>query len=479
TVVPTDISLGNEYDTLVITGPNTGGKTVTLKTIGLLTLMTMCGLMIPVSDRSRISVFSKILVDIGDEQSIIQSLSTFSSHMVNIVDIMKKTDNTSLVLIDELGAGTDPVEGAALAVSIIENLRRKGAKIAATTHYAELKAYALETDGIINGCCEFDAATLRPTYSLLIGIPGSSNAFAISERLGVDSAVVDNARKIVSSENRSFENILSKLEAQRRALDDEKKKAQEITLNAEKAQQRAKEELDNIQSLKAKEIEKAKLEAQKLIDSAQRKASDFLLQLEKLKKEQEQTNVTELARKARRMVKAQTGEMIDLVSPVELAENWDYDYKLPREPKAGDSVIIKGIGEGEIVEINKDKLVVKSGMLKTRVKLSDIMLIDKPKPKPKTSVKSVHRTSSRVDSDISTEIDLRGETSGEAIAELALFIDKCVLNNIEEIRIIHGKGTGALRSAVTEYLRHHPNISEYRLGRYGEGENGVTIARLK
>lgn len=477
-VVPTDIKLGDEYDTLVITGPNTGGKTVSLKTLGLLTAMSMCGLLIPASDRSRISVFDKILVDIGDEQSIAQSLSTFSSHMVNIIDIMSKADSKSLVLIDELGAGTDPVEGAALAVSVIEHIRSKGAVIAATTHYAELKAYALDTAGVSNGCSEFDVETLRPTYRLLIGVPGRSNAFAISEHLGMDKTVVEHAKSIVNSDNRDFESVLEKLESSRQALEDERKVAEEMTARAKKIEEKAQSEKDKIETLKKRELDKAKREAEKLIEAAKRKSSEFLLELEKLKKEQNESNATEIARKTRRAVKSQMGEMDELINPAELADNWDYDYKLPREPKVGDRIVIKGIGEGEVVEVG-DKLLVKSGLLKTRVKLSDIMILDKPKEKPKATRHNVYRTSSRADADVKTEIDMRGETVDEALGELSLFIDKCVLNNIEEIRIIHGKGTGALRAAVTDYLRTHPNISEYRLGKYGEGENGVTIAKVK
>lgn len=478
-VVATDIALGDEYDTLVITGPNTGGKTVSLKTLGLLTLMTMCGLLIPVADRSRVSVFNNVLVDIGDEQSIAQSLSTFSSHMVNIIDIMKKADDKSLILIDELGAGTDPVEGAALAVSIIEALREKGAIIAATTHYAELKAYALDTQGVTNGCCEFDIETLRPTYKLLIGVPGRSNAFAILKHLGMTQDVIDNAKAIVGSDNRDFEAVLEKLEASRHALEEERKVAEEMTERARKIEEKAQSEMDKIETLKARELDKAKREAQKLIDAAERKSSQFLLELDKLKKEQTSSNATEIARKTRRAVKAQMGEMDDLINPNELADNWDYDYKLPRNPVPGDRIVIKGIGEGEVLEFKNNNVFVKSGLLKTRVKLSDIMILDKPKKKPVKTQHNVYRTSSRVDADVKTEIDMRGETVDEALSELGLFIDRCVLNNIEEIRIIHGKGTGALRSAVTDYLKTHPNVSEYRLGRYGEGENGVTIAKLK
>lgn len=477
-VVPIDISLGEEFDTLVITGPNTGGKTVSIKTIGLLTLMTMCGLLIPAGEYSKISVFDKILVDIGDEQSIAQNLSTFSSHIVNTIDIMSKADSSSLILIDELGAGTDPIEGAALAVSIIEDLRSKGAKIAATTHYAELKAYALDTEGVTNGCCEFDVDTLSPTYRLLIGVPGRSNAFAISQRLGMDPKVVENARSIVGSNNRDFEAVLEKLEKTRQALDEEKKKAELATASAKKMQAKAQSEKDKINVLREKELDKAKRQAEKLIDSAKRQSAEFLLELEKLKKEHNNTNATEIARKTRRVIKSQLGEMDDLINPREIAENWDDDYKLPREPKVGDAVIIRNIGEGEIVEIGNSNILVKSGLLKTRVKLSDIMLTEKKK-KDVNPQRNLYRTSSRADADVKTEIDMRGQTVDEAIANLQLFIDKCVLNGISEICIIHGKGTGALRSAVQEELKHHPNIAEYRLGKYGEGENGVTIAKLK
>lgn len=477
-VVPIDISLGEEFDTLVITGPNTGGKTVSIKTIGLLTLMTMCGLLIPAGEYSKISVFDKILVDIGDEQSIAQNLSTFSSHIVNTIDIMSKADSSSLILIDELGAGTDPIEGAALAVSIIEDLRSKGAKIAATTHYAELKAYALDTEGVTNGCCEFDVDTLSPTYRLLIGVPGRSNAFAISQRLGMDPKVVENARSIVGSNNRDFEAVLEKLEKTRQALDEEKKKAELATASAKKMQAKAQSEKDKINVLREKELDKAKRQAEKLIDSAKRQSAEFLLELEKLKKEHNNTNATEIARKTRRVIKSQLGEMDDLINPREIAENWDDDYKLPREPKVGDAVIIRNIGEGEIVEIGNNNILVKSGLLKTRVKLSDVMLTEKKKKDVKPQ-RNLYRTSSRADADVKTEIDMRGQTVDEAIANLQLFIDKCVLNGISEICIIHGKGTGALRSAVQEELKHHPNIAEYRLGKYGEGENGVTIAKLK
>lgn len=477
-VVPIDVRIGEDFDTLVLTGPNTGGKTVTLKTIGLLTLMTMCGMLIPAGSNSKISIFNNILVDIGDEQSIAQNLSTFSSHMTNIIDIMQKADASSLILLDELASGTDPLEGAALAVSIIENFRSKGAVIASTTHYAELKAYALDTAGVSNGCCEFDVETLSPTYRLLIGVPGRSNAFAISQRLGMDMSVVEKAKGIVGSDNRDFEAVLEKLEKTRQSLEEERSAAEEATRKAKKIEQKAKEQRDKIEILKQKEMEQAKQNAEKLIQAAKRQASEFLLEIEKLKKEQNRTNATEVARKTRRMIKSQLGEMDDLINPQEIADNWDYDYKLPREPKSGDAVIIRNIGEGEIIEVNKDAVYVSAGLLKTRVKLSDIMIIEKKK-KAVSSQRSLYRTSSRADADVKTELDLRGQTVDEALGNMGLFIDKCVLNGITEIRIIHGKGTGALRSAVTEDLKHHPNIEEFRLGKYGEGEDGVTIAKIK
>ena len=479
TVVPTDIMLGGEFDTLVITGPNTGGKTVAIKTLGLLALMAECGLLIPAGDNSRIAVFENVLVDVGDEQSIEQSLSTFSSHIVNIIDIMKQAGDNSLVLIDELGSGTDPIEGAALAVSIIEYLRAKGARIAATTHYAELKAYALETEGVSNGSCEFDVNTLRPTYKLLIGVPGRSNAFAISERLGMDKSVVEEAKKIVGNENRSFEAVLESLEATRLELEKEKERAEKAVQAADRMRSKAQSEKDKIAQLKANELEKAKREAEKIINSAKRQSADFLLKLEQLKKEAENSNATEVARKTRREIKNRLGEMQEIIDPRELAENWDEDYKLPRPVVKGDAVIIRGIGEGEVLEVGREKVLVQSGIFKTRVKMGDLMLTEKKKkPKP-VSQRSVYRTTSRADADVTTELDLRGQTVDEALMNLGLFIDKCVLNNIPEIRIIHGKGTGALRSAVTQELRHHPNIKVFRLGVYGEGENGVTIAELK
>ncbi len=477
--VPVDISLGGEYDTLVITGPNTGGKTVSIKTIGLLTLMAMCGLLIPAADRSEISVFEKILVDVGDEQSIQQNLSTFSSHMVNIIEIMKETNENSLVLIDELGAGTDPVEGAALAVAIIEKLRSKGAKIAATTHYAELKAYALETPGVTNGSCEFDVETLRPTYRLLIGVPGRSNAFAISEHLGMDKSVIDEAKCLVGSENKSFESVLEKLEETRRELENEKEKAQRAVETADKMKRKAQSEKDRAAQLVNNELEKAKREAEKIISSAKRQSADFLLRLDQLKKKTDASNGAQTARKTRSGIKKRVGGVGEKVNPRRIGKTWGEDNETQRADGPGDAVIIRSIGEGEVLEVGKSNVLVQSGMLKTRVKMSDLMLTKKKEPPKQSKPAVLYRTTSKTDSDISSEIDLRGKTVDEALHELTLFIDKCVLLNMHEIRIIHGKGTGALRAAVQQELRHHKNIADFRLGVYGEGESGVTIAHLK
>ncbi len=477
-VVPTDIRLGDDFDTLIITGPNTGGKTVSIKTLGLFTLMAQCGLLLPVADRSYIAVYKNILADVGDEQSIAQSLSTFSSHMVNIISIMKKADENSLVLIDELGAGTDPVEGAALAVAIIENIRSKGAKIAATTHYAELKAYALETSGVSNGCCEFDVNTLKPTYKLLIGVPGRSNAFAISEHLGMDKTVVEHAKSIVDSSSRDFENVLKQLEETRVELENEKNIAREKIAQAEELSKKARQQADEIKTLAMRETDRAKKEAQRIVENAKRQSADFLLRLEQLKKEEGKSSALELAKKARREIKSQLGELEETVNPVERSINWDENYVLPRELKVGDSVIIKGLGEGEVLEVGS-KILVKAGMIKTRVAKSDVMLSQKKKKSSQPTKRTVYRTTSRTDSDVKTSLDLRGKTVEEALGELEMFIDKCVLNGIGEVTIIHGKGTGALRSAVSDRLRMHPNVSEYRLGVYGEGENGVTIAKIK
>ena len=485
TVVPVDIDLGRDFDTLVITGPNTGGKTVSIKTLGLLSLMAMCGLMIPAGDRSELSVFRTVLADIGDEQSIEQSLSTFSAHMTNIKSILDVADDGSLVLIDELGAGTDPVEGAALAMAILEALHAKGAKIAATTHYAELKAYALDTPRVENGCCEFDVATLRPTYRLLIGVPGKSNALAISERLGIDRAVIDRAQALVSAENREFENVVDQLEETRRKMEHEYAQAKTLTdaAEAEKAQAAALRE--EMAQLRAQEMEKAKAQALRVTEQAKREAYALLQSLEQLKKEQQKTKDTaELARRAKALVRKGVDAIDAAADPVADAEDDDEDYVLPRPLVKGDRVLLRDIGKQAIVISPPDKngnVEVQAGSIKTRVKKENLRLVEqtqKPKPAPKRSAVHV-QGESRLNMAMQTRLDLRGMTVEDCLLELDRFIDQSLRTGLHEFTIVHGKGTGALRSAVTQYLKRSPYVNSSRLGVYGEGEDGVTIVTLK
>ncbi len=483
-VVATDIFLGKDFDTLVITGPNTGGKTVSIKTIGLFTLMAMCGLMIPAADESEVSVFRNVLADIGDEQSIEQSLSTFSAHMTNIIDIMKKADDRSLVLIDELGAGTDPVEGAALAMAILERLNEKGAKIGATTHYAELKAYALQTPRVENGSCEFDVATLRPTYRLLIGVPGRSNAFAISLRIGMEERVIERARELVSTENSRFENVVASLEESRRGIEREREDVRALRAQADREKQQAEAKKEEIETLREKELEKARGEALRIVERAKREAASLMLEIEKLKKESKNTaDANDLARRAKQQMRRGLGKLQETTgSSLHIEEDESY---VPERPlRAGDSVIIAGMGTAATVIEPPDKngnVLIQAGLMKTRVKQETLRLTDKKDSgKPKIPLtRTVRGTESRATAKVNTSCDLRGKTVDEALMELDMFIDSAVMSGINEFTVIHGKGTGALRSAVQTHLRSHPQIKTFRLGVYGEGENGVTIVTLK
>lgn len=481
-VVATDIRLGKEFDTLVITGPNTGGKTVAIKTLGLLSSMVMCGLMLPCGDESEVSVFDNILADIGDEQSIEQSLSTFSSHMVNIVNILKTADEKSLVLIDELGAGTDPVEGAALAMAILEQLHLQGAKIAATTHYAELKAYALETERVENGSCEFDVNSLRPTYRLLIGIPGRSNAFAISERLGIATNIINRAKDLVSSESVRFENVVDKLEESRLEMEKEKQEAQKVKEEAAAEREKARAILNEAQLRRDKEIENAKGESLRIVEQARREANSLLAEIEKLKKETKSTkDAAELLRKARSTVNSHLNAIDDAVNPVLSDIDDDENYVLPRELEIGDNVYCKTIGKNAVVTALKDKkgnVEIAAGMLKMRVKEDTLKLLAKKQEKPKTSNRR-NSVESRASKDVNNRCDLRGLMVDEALLVLDRFIDDLIMSGLNECTIIHGKGTGALRSAVTKFLKEDNRIRFSRLGTFGEGENGVTIAELK
>ena len=479
-VVPITVSLGKDYDTLIVTGPNTGGKTVTLKTLGLLSLMTMCGLMIPVADNSSVYVFKKVLVDIGDEQSIEQSLSTFSSHMANIIKIIDVADDESLVLIDELGSGTDPIEGAALAQSILARLRSYGSRIAATTHYAELKTYALDTSGVENACCEFDVETLRPTYRLLIGVPGRSNAFAISSRLGLDDTIVESAKSLIDEDDLRLENIIASLEESRLEAEKKREEANRLRSELSAAKNSVKARLDEIEKERIKSAEKAKADAMRIVDSAREQSNRMLSELERMKKEMNPQNSTLMLSKARSSVKSGLKNMLDDADPV-ISRN-DDNYVLPRPLKTGDNVVIYDINKQAVVlsvDEQSKTAMVQAGIIKTRVEISNLRLSEQVPLKEKPKTRNVTTNTSRAERSIATEVDLRGMASDEAIMELDKYIDNAVLCGMQSIAIIHGKGTGVLRKAVATHLRKHKNIRTFRLGVFGEGEDGVTIAELK
>ncbi len=478
-VVPVTVGLGKDYDTLIITGPNTGGKTVTLKTIGLLTLMTMCGLMIPVDDGSSVYVFNKVLVDIGDEQSIEQSLSTFSSHMANIIKILSVADSDSLVLIDELGSGTDPIEGAALANAILIRLRELGSRIAATTHYAELKSYALDTDGVENACCEFDVQTLRPTYRLLIGVPGRSNAFAISTRLGLPTDIVENAKGLIDRDDLRLENIIGSLEQARLEAEKEREQANRLRSELQAAKNSVKSKIDELERERLKQAENAKAEAMRIVDSARAQTNRLLDELEEIKKSMNASNSAQLLARARSSVKGGLNKMQDTADPV-ISRDTD-NYVLPRPLQVGDNVVIYDINKQAVV-LSVDEAggtaMVQAGIIKTKVDIDNLRLTDKKQKEAKRE-RNVRGVTSRAERTAVTEVDLRGMASDEAIMELDKYIDNAVLCGIPAIRIIHGKGTGVLRKSVSAHLRGHKNIRTYRLGVFGEGEDGVTIAELK
>ena len=472
-VVPTDITLGVGFDTLIITGPNTGGKTVALKTIGLLTLMAMCGLMIPAGEGSCVSVFRHILADIGDEQSIEQSLSTFSSHMVNIIQIFQVVDNSSLILLDELGAGTDPVEGAALAEAIIEKLRSRGARLACTTHYAELKAYAIQTPGVENGCCEFDVATLRPTYRLLIGVPGKSNAFAISQRLGMDEAIVHRARELVSTESNAFEQVVGRLEEDRRKMEEELQSLRASAERAKQSEQEAQRLKEEAEAQFQKEVERARQEAAQIVQKTRRQADALLNELEDLRRQKNK----QLSAEQKARLRSGLKEMESASDPVH--QRRDDNYTLPRPLQVGDDVLIYDIDkDATMLEEPKDGFVlVQAGIIKTRVPLSNIRLLSKRQLKKKNPGRTVTKSVSTPEA--SSSLDLRGQTVEEALMEVDSFLDRASRMHLSQVTIIHGKGTGALRAAVQQHLRRCAQVKSFRLGTYGEGESGVTIAELK
>ena len=487
-VVPITIGLGDEYDTLVITGPNTGGKTVSLKTVGLFALMVQAGLHIPCDSTSEICLYDNILVDLGDEQSIEQSLSTFSSHMVNIVSIMKQVGERSLVLFDELGGGTDPVEGAALAVAVIEAVREAGACLVATTHYAELKAYALDTPGVCNASCEFDVETLKPTYKLVIGAPGKSNAFAISEKLGLPKAIISRAQQLVSSENKNFEAVIEQLEQARVQMEKEREEAARLRAEYEKFKAEAERELQRKLGDAQQEAEKMRKKAAAMVQSAKASCDFIYEQMERMKKAQEAAKAAEELEAARRAVREHLRATGDIFDPVETPDvEDDGEYVLPRPLKKGDKVYLVNIKkEGVVTEILKNGLVaVTAGVVRTKAREQDLRLIeDDGKPKAKQPERSGRRNMSTVTVDRSMmgtkdEIDLRGMTGDEAWLAVDKYIDEAILADIRVVRLIHGKGTGALRNALWQYLRADRRIASFRIGRYGEGDGGVTVVELK
>lgn len=480
-VVPTNIALGDGYDTLIITGPNTGGKTVTLKTIGLFALMTQAGLHIPVEPESSICIFDRVLVDLGDEQSIEQSLSTFSSHMVNIVRIMNEVDNRSLCLFDELGAGTDPVEGAALAVALIESVRAAGAMCAATTHYTELKTYALDTPGVQNASCEFDVATLKPTYRLMIGTPGKSNAFAISSKLGLSDQVISLAKQHVSHEHQQFEKVIEQLEASRLEADRNREEAARLLREYEQMKRDAEKEIKTRFFEAEREIEQNRKKAQQMLESA-KASSDFIFsQLDKAKKAEEAGRLSEELDRARQAVRRAIRESDDKVNPIE--EKTNEKYVLPRDLKKGDKVYIVNIDkEGVLLDLpDKNGMVqVQAGILKTRTKLSNLQLIEeKPMVVSGKNKKPAADFHVKVNRDFRDEIDLRGLLGDEAWLAVDKYLDEAVIANFGHVRLIHGKGTGALKNALWQHLKGDRRIASFRLGKYGEGDGGVTIVELK
>ena len=482
TAVRNDLYLGKDFDTLVITGPNTGGKTVTLKTLGLLTLMAQCGLHIPAMDGSTIRVCSAVLADIGDEQSIDQSLSTFSSHMVNIVAMLEQLDEDTLVLFDELGAGTDPVEGAALAAAIIESARQLGARVAATTHYAELKVYAMTTEGVENASCEFNVDTLAPTYRVLIGIPGKSNAFAISRRLGLPDYIIQRAADRIDAENVRFEDVISQLESQRQAMEREKEKAQELRREMERTKAEADHYRERIEEERRKATEKAQAEARAIIQEARDTADAVFKELNAMRRRQE---------KAREWVD-DNQQRSDLRRTLNEAENAlgakgeELEAPAPTRPAVeGDMVeVLKTHTQAQVVGVNKDgTLQLQAGILKLKAKQDEVRVLEEATARHKQSQKDKARKSTVTRpfraAAAKAELDLRGMMVDEALAAVDMFLDNALMGKLETVTIIHGKGTGALRKAVREHLKRSRYVKSARPGAYGEGEDGVTVVTMK
>ena len=484
-VVPIDVSVGDDFKTLIVTGPNTGGKTVTLKTLGLFALMVQSGLQIPADETSTMGIFSEVLADIGDEQSIEASLSTFSSHMVNVSDILKHIGSKSLVLFDELGSGTDPIEGAALAIAILEKCYEKRAVTAATTHYAELKVYALETKGVQNASCEFDIDTLRPTYKLIVGTPGKSNAFAISEKLGIGEDIINRAGELIENDNKRFEDVIDRLDSNRIMMEKARAEAEKMRFEYEKFKSEAEAELKRKIAKSEDEIAKQTLKARQILDSA-RASSEFIFrQLEDLRKQEDREKRNEMMNFAREEMRKKIQESESLIAGVSVKTiSLDDEYKLPRPLVVGDKVFITTVNtEGVVTALadGKGRISVTAGVLKTKVTEEKIRLLD-GNVKYKQSIVSNHAGEGKVKKNIQSvfkpEIDVRGMIGDDAWFVVDKYIDDAVLASIPTVRVIHGKGTGALKAALWKCFKNDKRVKSYRHGEYGEGDAGVTILTL-
>ena len=477
TVVPISLRLGTDFDSMIITGPNTGGKTVTLKTIGLLTLMAECGLHIPAGDGSVLSTFDAILADIGDEQSIAQSLSTFSSHMRTIVDVVAQCDDRTLVLFDELGAGTDPAEGAALATAIIEFCRKMGSRVVATTHYAELKLYAMRTKGVINASCEFDVETLRPTYKLLIGIPGKSNAFAISRKLGLSEEILKEADDLVDKSDKDFEDVLSQLEQQRQQMESARQEAERLRQETAKIKQQSEEYNAQLRKEKEKAMESARREAQHIIDEARAAANIASEELKALRKQltdsADTTGINQRQAELRR-------NLNEAEEKLRVSQPQKERPKPSRGILVGDTVELLKLGtKASVIAINKDGTYqLQAGILKMSAKPEEIYLLENENPYQAKGGRPKHSGREMKLSAMPTEVDLRGMDAVEAVCVLERYLDEAMRSNLTQVRIIHGKGTGTLRAAVHQALKRNKFVKKFRLGMYGEGEDGVTIAEF-
>ena len=475
-VVPISLRLGSDFDTMIITGPNTGGKTVTLKTIGLLTLMAECGFHVPAGDGSVLSTFDAILADIGDEQSIAQSLSTFSSHMKTIVDVVAQCDDRTLVLYDELGAGTDPAEGAALAIALIEFSRKMGSRVVATTHYAELKLYAMRTKGVINASCEFDVETLQPTYKLLIGIPGKSNAFAISRKLGLSEEILKEASDLVGKSDKDFEDVLSQLEQQRQQMENARMEAEKLRQETARIKQQSEQYQEQLRKEKEKAMEAARREAQGIIEEARAAANAASEELKALRKQLQDGDTTGLNQRQAELRRTlnETEDRLRAQQPQRQRP------KETRDIMVGDTVELLKLGiKASVLAINKNgTLELQAGIMKMSAKRDEVYLLENENPYKAKGGHPAHSGREMKMTAMSSEIDLRGMDTVEAICVLDRYMDEAMRAKLSSVRIIHGKGTGALRQAVHQDLKRNKFVKTFRLGVYGEGEDGVTIAEF-